>query len=215
LIVYHIDKFACLQPGQFIKPIRPLTNPGPERFRRLQNLNRLYPSLLSLFGIQTLDKIPDKTVSLESTEFIMDYVRALMFPDLPSRLTVLFASRSVKSASEWLPVLALLDCRPQLVEIAATGTVYAANVSFRDAVDNRVSVLLEECHSSLQNDNLRSSSDNPLSTLGSTCLAACLEDAVAYWESVVPVRSTQSPPLYIQEELLIVPPARVLRIVQT
>lgn len=213
MIVYHIDKMRNLVPGQIINQSNTWSNKDKNREHRIQTLNRLYSGNLTFFGVQSLDDFQGKANGIEMTELLLDYVRCLCHPELPSRFTVLFASRTVELAMKWFSPLSLLDCTPQVLALETNDEVFAANALFRDEVSNRVSALCEEFLFHQTHESYESRKSIPpaaFSSLCSTCIVQCLDSALSYWDSAVPVWKNNESPLYEREELLIIPPARVL-----
>ena len=98
MIVYHVDKMRSLYVGQTIKRTNAWEHPDPVRNQQMKQLDRFYGGKLSHFGVQSLDASPEKEFGIELTELLLDYVRAVHFPDFPSRFTVFFASRSIEDA---------------------------------------------------------------------------------------------------------------------
>lgn len=214
MVVYHVDKLRSLIPGKTLFHSQQLSHSDTDRNRRMQIMNQFYSNRLSIFGVQALDDFPGKLMDFELTELLLDYVRAIRYPDKPSRLTVMFASRSIEEAKQWFLPLALRDCEPQLVELETSDQVYAANVLFRDEVNSRIAALCEEFRVHPENpasEGFPSRGANLLAVLGSTCLVRCMDAALAYWSSLIPVTDSSLPCLYEREELLLVPPVRVLR----
>lgn len=213
MIVYHVDRMCSLVPGQIILRHQSWPHPDSRREQRIRALNRLFGGKLTFFGVQSLDAFPEKSIGIEAAELVLDYVRALHFPDLPSRFTVLFASRTAESALQWFLPLSLRDCKPQLLSLETHRPVYAANALFRDEVGNRIAALFSESHVDPERNESAADVAIPasnLAALGSSCLVHCMEPALEYWHSLRRVRHPGNPALYPREELLLIPPVRVV-----
>ena len=91
MIFYHIDhKKQITQLGDIdLTPVPPA-----------HPLSRIFPALSKHGEHYLLHKEKDRTAV--ETEVILEYVRAILFPNIPSRFCSLFAVKEKRSLTQWL-----------------------------------------------------------------------------------------------------------------
>ena len=193
MIVYHVDKSGLLLPGQKVADIKTLA----ECNKYIRSINGFFDGRLQMFALQTLKESECGDRNWVLTEAVMEYVRALKFPKLPSRLSVLYASRTIEEAECWRREMLPENPTACTVSLCTGRKVYSANFALRDEVYNHISEF----------------SDVVLDTdLHETCklLSRILPASERYWQSIAPVPRMFSSHNMGREELLLVPPVRVL-----
>ena len=215
MLVYHVDKFAALQPGQILQPRWISHNADPVRNARVQPVNKMFDGRLQMFSLQIMDNPDGNDPALWWTEIAFDYVRALKYPGLPSRFTVIFAARTVEDAIQWSDTISPSGSGPRILALKTQREVFAANALFRDQAYNRVSALFAEnpVHPFSAFQSPQPHPAMSASQLLTDVLALAAEYAFLYWDSCS-LASRMKKKLYPHEELLLVPPVRVLRQVQ-
>ena len=213
MIVYHFDKFGTLSPKTTIFSLASSTNTDLEITKRFQRLNTLFEQKMQLWGMRMLVCPSSNEPELYLTEWLLEYVRALRFPTLPSRFTVLFASRTLEAAQQWASTLYNQADKAQIVRLLPLSDAFVADAAHRDEVSLAVLEYVQGyplLHPSFLSAN--SEFSTRLAVLSSDFFPALLAHTsphiLAYWKSVVPLTDTLNS--YDCEELLLVPPVRVL-----
>lgn len=193
MIVYHVDKSGLLLPGQKVADIKKLIDSN----KRLRSINDFFDGNLQVFALQTLKEAECGDRSWVLTEAVLEYVRALKFPKLPSRLAVLYASRTIEEAEWWHREMLPENPAACIVSLCTSRKVYTANFALRDEVYKRTAEFADVVRSSGLRD---------------VCgmLAHILPAAERYWRSIAPGLRMFSSRNMGREELLLVPPVRVI-----
>lgn len=213
MIVYHLDKFNALSPGQTLRvPDDALYySPAITSDVRLA-IEKYFRGGLSRFGYSILSaKFSPADIDLQILELLMELVRCKSFPTLPSRLQSLFAAPSPASiADHWLSCLRADKSGSRLYACEAR-RVYAAESKYRDAVQQIASDRLEDPR------NPRYTDEWPV--LGSALFPpSCIAQAHQYWkhcERLSPLRypagkAPSSPRFSASTEFLVQGCVRVL-----
>ena len=143
MIVYHVDKFGLLLPGQKVTDIKKLVDSN----KHIRSINGFFDGKLQMFALQTLKETEGGDRNLALTEAVLEYVRALKFPKLPSRLSVLYASRTIEEAERWRLEMLPENPEARIVQLCTGRKVYSANFALRDDLYARIekSVVSDPC----------------------------------------------------------------------
>ena len=197
MIVYHIDKFGLLQPGQKIAGIGDIEVFNACKNKSLCDINRFFDGTLQMFALQTLKEMESGDRNLALTEAVLEYVRALKFAKLPSRLAVLYASRTIEEAEQWQHAMRPANPESCIVSLCTGHKVYSSNFVLRDEVYRHIAELSEDDR-------------NTAPWGGCETLARTLRAAESYWKSTAPSRRALCSHNMGSEELLVVPPVKVI-----
>lgn len=193
MIVYHVDKFGLLEPGEKLAKPSESVLPRLDVNTDLCRINSFFDSKLQMFAFQTLHQADCGDRAWALTEATLEYVRSLKFPKLPSRLAVLYASRTIEEAEQWHRAMLPSNPAACIVSLYTGRKVYSANRALRDDLYRIIA-------NSLVDENC---------LLKVRCLAAVLPVAQRYWQSIVSAPRVLSSGNMGHEELLLVPPVRV------
>jgi hypothetical protein len=193
MIVYHVDKSGLLLPGQKVSDIKKLVDVN----KYIRSINDFFDGNLQMFALQTLKETECGDCSWVLTEAVLEYVRALKFAKLPSRLAVLYASRTIEEAEWWRRETLPENPTACIVSLCTGRKVYSANFALRDEVYKRIAEF---------SDVVRDAGPRE------TCavLAHTLSAAERYWRSIAAGLRMFSSRNMGREELLLVPPVRVI-----
>lgn len=190
MIVYHVDKFGLLLPGQKVAGTKHLIADN----EHIRSINGFFDDKLQMFSMQILNASESGDHAFALTEAALEYVRALRFPKLPSRLAVLYASRTIEEAERWRCEMLPANPSACIVSLYTSRKVFSANFALRDEV---YAAIAGSVHG-----------QEPWSVCAP--LASALLAAERYWQSIVSAHRMSSARNMGHEELLLVPPVRVL-----
>lgn len=192
MIAYHVDMFGKLRPGMELNRSVQWSTSQCSADLISQAARLLHPDGVMCFGARflTQSQTADQR-NMQTFDLALELIRALHFPDIPSRLTCLFAARSPSKCLEWIETIRTSSertCAPCVYEVSCE-RVFAADASALDF------------------------SNKPNADFGFP--ASMLVSALRYWESLYPlgIDGPYRTFPYLKEELLLVPPVQVLRVV--
>ena len=107
VIVYHADVHKHLHPGMTIDVSLNWPDSHGMQFLKRSICRSAFPHGISCFGSRVLTMPNNKDqFDGQTAELMAELVRVNNYPNYPSRLTVLFASRSVDEVRKWIPIIA-------------------------------------------------------------------------------------------------------------
>lgn len=210
MIVYHADSHRLLSSGMRLELLK--SWPEPHGLHILSHQIALRMGLnsgVSMFGARVLQRPENQAQRLgQITELLAEHARLLVNPALPSRFTVVFASRSPESARPWPARIAEgVGDDPSGGHVSSSPGTASASVP----------VFALDCSSVYIADAQLLNFADTKSCTFEDFPAAIFPRLSLYWRSLVPALPKESEtelpsePVYEDEELLLVPPVRVLR----
>lgn len=178
MVFYHADTRLDLKAGQILNCNFPL---DAFQFGKIT-------SNVSPHGRYYLTR--EEGSASREWEITLEYVRAMLFPDLPSRFECMFATRSIECLTKWIELRNISQYRIAFVE---SDPAYPLDASWYTYIDQTKDSIVRR---------------NPsISSLPDKTLIEAMERAACYW------RGDRSE--YPLEEVLLPFPCKVLEVSDT